>query len=131
MRLLLEWGRGIAGEGRNHPMCGRNLRVNSEARIVGLAFALMHGKGCEMSDETSNGTEPSVLTASAMPTGYRVSVVPCAIEVSARLGAPGEVRELIKVLRAAILIFATDGDVDIPENFTHRVAAIRAASLNH
>jgi hypothetical protein len=82
-----------------------------------------------MSDETSNGTGPSALTASAMPTGYRVSVVPGAIEVSARLGAPGEVRELIKVLRAGLLIYATDGDADIPENFTHRVAAIRAASL--
>jgi hypothetical protein len=90
----------------------------------------MHGEDCEMSDETSNGTEPSVLTASAMPTGYRVSVVPGAIEVSARLGAPREVRELIKVLRAGILIFATDDDADIPEKFTHRVAAIRAASLN-
>jgi hypothetical protein len=64
-----------------------------------------------------------------MPTGYRVSVVPGAIEVSARLGAPGEVREVTKVLRAGILIFSNDGEVDVPENFTHRVAAIRAASL--
>ena len=82
-----------------------------------------------MSEETSNGTEPSVLAASAMPTGYRVGIVPGAMEVSARLGTPQEVRELIKVLRAGILIFATDGDVDIPESFTHRVGAIRAASL--
>jgi hypothetical protein len=89
----------------------------------------MHGEGCEMSDETSNGTEPSAPTASAMPTGYRVGVVPGAIEVSARLGTPAEVRELIKVLRAGILIFSTDGDEDISEKFTHRVAAIKAASL--
>jgi hypothetical protein len=82
-----------------------------------------------MSDETSNGSEPSAVTASAMPTGYRVSVVPGAIEVSARLGAPGEIRELIKVLRASILIYANDGDADVAENFTHRVGAIRAASL--
>jgi hypothetical protein len=81
-----------------------------------------------MSDETSNGTEPSAPTAS-IPTGYRVGVVPGAIEVSARLGTAEEVRQLIKVLRAGILIFATDGDVDIPESFNHRVAAIRAASL--
>jgi hypothetical protein len=58
-----------------------------------------------------------------------VGIVPGAMEVSARLGTPQEVRELIKVLRAGILIFATDGDVDIPESFTHRVGAIRAASL--
>jgi|RhiMethySRZTD1v2_1073278.scaffolds.fasta_scaffold254812_3 hypothetical protein len=89
----------------------------------------MHGEGSEMSEETSNGTEPSAPTPSAIPTGYRVSVVPDAIEVSARLGAAGEVRELIKVLRASILIFATDADADIPESLSHRVAAIQTASL--
>ena len=82
-----------------------------------------------MSDEASNGTESTAPTASAMPTGYHVGVVPGAIEVSARLGAAGEVRELIKILRAGILIFATDGDVDTSESFNHRVAAIKAASL--
>ena len=82
-----------------------------------------------MSDEARDETQPSAQTASAIPTGYRVSVVPGTIEVSARLGAPEEVRELIKVLRAGILVFATDADVDIPENFNHRVAAIKAASL--
>jgi len=79
-----------------------------------------------MSEETSNGTEPSTPTASATATGYRVSVVPGAIEVSARLGAAGEIRELIKILRAGILIFATDGDVDTSGSFNH---AIKAASL--
>ncbi len=82
-----------------------------------------------MSEETSNENEPLELTVSAMPTGYRVSVWPDAIEVSARLGAAGEVRELIKVLRAGILVFATDGDAEVPEALTHRVAAIRAANL--
>ncbi len=82
-----------------------------------------------MSDEASNGTESTASTAPAIPTGYRVGVVPGAIEVSARLGAAGEVRELIKILRAGILIFATDGDVDTSESFNHRVAAIKAASL--
>jgi hypothetical protein len=79
-----------------------------------------------MSEETSNGTEPSAPTASATATGYRVSVVPGAIEVSARLGAAGEIRELIKILRAGILIFTTDGDVDTSGSFNH---AIKAASL--
>jgi len=32
-----------------------------------------------------------------------------------------------EVLRAGILVFATDADPDIPENFTHRVAAIKAS----
>jgi hypothetical protein len=82
-----------------------------------------------MSYETSNGIEPSEPTVSAMPTGYRVGVVPGAIEVSARLGTEAELRELIKVLRASILVFATDADMDVPESLSHRVAAIRAASL--
>ena len=51
-------------------------------------------------------TEPSAQTASAMSTGYRVGVVPGAIEVSARLSTAQEVRQLIKVLRAGILVFA-------------------------
>ena len=82
-----------------------------------------------MSEETSNGTEPSAPTASAVPTGYRVGVVPGAIEVSAHLSTPEEVRQLIKVLRAGILIFAPDAHADIPESLTHRVAALKAASL--
>jgi hypothetical protein len=82
-----------------------------------------------MSYEASNETESSASTAPAIPTGYRVGVVPGAIEVSARLGTAAEVRELIKVLRAGILIFADDGDADVPEKFAHRIAAIKAASL--
>jgi hypothetical protein len=84
-----------------------------------------------MSEDVSLATrsETSAPTALAIPTGYRVGIVPGAIEVSARLGTPEEIRELIKVLRAGILTFTTDGDVDIPESFSHRVAAVRAASL--
>jgi hypothetical protein len=84
----------------------------------------------DVAPATSNGTEPSAPTASAMPTGYRVTVVPGVIEVSARLGSPEEVRHLMKVLRAGLLILTDtpDGDVDIPESLAHRVGAIRAAS---
>ena len=72
--------------------------------------------------------EPSAPTALAIPTGYRVGVVPNAIEVSARLGTPQEVCQLIKVLRASLLLFEADGDVDIPKTLAPRIAAIRAAS---
>jgi hypothetical protein len=82
----------------------------------------------DVAPATIKGIESSPPTALAMSTGYRVNVVPGAIEVSARLGTPEEVRELMKVLRAGILILATDGDVAIPESMAHRVAAIRAAS---
>jgi hypothetical protein len=73
----------------------------------------------------SSGTEPS-----AVPTGYRVSVVPGALEVSARLGTPEEVRNLMKVLRAGMIILedTTEGDMDEPLNLTKRVAAVGAIS---
>jgi hypothetical protein len=76
----------------------------------------------------SSGTEPSTPTAAAVPTGYRVAVVPGALEVSARLGAPEEVRNLIKVLRAGIIILedTTEGDMDERVNLTKRMAGVVA-----
>ena len=69
----------------------------------------------------SNATEPS-----ATPTGYRVSLVPGALEVSARLGTAEELRNLVKVLRASIVILddATEGDTDSPVSLTKRVAEV-------
>jgi hypothetical protein len=81
----------------------------------------------------SNLTEHSTTLASpyglAMPTGYRVAVVPGALEISARLGTPEEVRGLMKVLRAGITILedTTDGDMDKPLTLSNRVAAVGAA----
>ena len=65
-----------------------------------------------------------------MPTGYRVAVVPGAIEVSARLCTPEDVRNLMKVLRAgyAILEDTTDGDMDRPLTLTRPVAKVSVAS---
>jgi hypothetical protein len=84
----------------------------------------------DVASAKSNGTEPSTPLVSpyglAMPTGYRVAVVPGAIEVSARLCTPEDVRNLMKVLRAgyAILEGPADGDMDEPLNLTTRVAGI-------
>ena len=64
-------------------------------------------------------------------TGYRVNLLPGALEICARLGTPEEVRNLIKVLRAGILIMqdTTESDLDEPLIPTaKRVAAVRAAS---
>jgi hypothetical protein len=70
--------------------------------------------------------EPSTPTGLPAPC-YRVSVVPGAIDVSARLKTPEEIHDLMKVLRASLLILSkTDDDVDA--SMKHRVAAIRAAS---
>jgi hypothetical protein len=84
----------------------------------------------DVASAKSNGTEASAPLASpyglAMPTGYRVAVVPGAIEVSARLCKPEDVRNLMKVLRAghAILEDTSEGDMDEPLNLTKPVAGI-------
>ena len=76
----------------------------------------------------STGTESCTPMAAVGPTGYRVAVVPGALEISARLGTPEEVRNLMKVLRAGILILedTAEGDMDEPLSLTKRVAGIVA-----
>jgi len=89
-------------------------------------------KGGAMSAEAAraNISEPSIPFASpyglAMPTGYRVAIVPGALEISARLSAPEQIRNLIKVLRAGIsaLEDTTDGDMDNPLTLSNRVPAV-------
>jgi hypothetical protein len=74
-------------------------------------------------------TEPSPYGL-AMPTGYRVSIVPGAVEVSARLVTPEEIRNLIKVLQAGLsaLENTTDGDMDASITLTRPAAKVGAAS---
>ena len=66
---------------------------------------------------------------------YRVAIVPGAVEVSARLGCPEEIRDLVKVLRGSILAIedTTDGDMDAPLNLTkpaERIGAARSSTPN-
>jgi hypothetical protein len=84
-------------------------------------------------EAATNLTETSISLPSpyglAMPIGYRVAVVPGAIEISARLVTPEEIRNLMKVLRAGITILedTTDGDMDKPLTLSNRVAAVGGA----
>ena len=66
------------------------------------------------------------LTAS--PSGYRVSFVPGALEVSARLVTPEEARNLMKAIRAGITALedTTDGDMDEPLRLTKRASDVLA-----
>jgi hypothetical protein len=88
----------------------------------------------EIASAKTNLTETSTPLASpyglAMPTGYRVAVVPGAIEVSGRLVRPEEVRNLIKVLRAGYVILqdTTDGDMDEPLVLTKSIPKVSAVS---
>jgi hypothetical protein len=72
--------------------------------------------------------KPSTPTVTAPPSGYRVSVVPGALEVSARLVNPEEARNLVKVLRAGIVALeeTSDGDMDKPLNLTKPVTKMGA-----
>jgi hypothetical protein len=53
-----------------------------------------------MTGDVASKTEPSAPAEQRVPTGYRVNLLPGALEICARLGTPEEVRNLIKVLRA-------------------------------
>jgi hypothetical protein len=91
----------------------------------------MNVAGVEMSLNTApainNTSEASAATAA--PTGYRVSIVPCALEVSARLATARELRDLVKVLRAAITILEdeSEDDSDAP-SLAKRLSQAAAAS---
>ena len=82
--------------------------------------------GAEAASAKTNLVEPYGL---AMPTGYRVTVVPGAIEVTARLVEPNEVRNLMKVLQAGCIILeeTTDGNLDKPLNLTRPLPRVSAA----
>jgi hypothetical protein len=58
-----------------------------------------------------------------------VSVVPGALEVSARLVTPEEARNLVKVLRAGIAALedTAEGDMDEPLKLTKCVATVGTA----
>jgi hypothetical protein len=65
----------------------------------------------------------------AAHTGYRVSIVPGALEVSARLANPEELRSLVKVLRASIAILSDEPETDPePLTLTKRLSEATARS---
>jgi hypothetical protein len=96
-------------------------KANEAATEQALHAAVRHiGDG---TTAKNNGTDPATPTVTAAPTGYRMSVVPGALEVSARLVTPEEARNLMKALRAGIAALedTTEGDMDEPLRLTRRV----------
>ena len=95
--------------------------------------------GADAASAKTNLVAPSAPLASpcglAMPAGYRVAIVPGAVEVSARLRSLEEIRNLVKVLRGSILAIedTTDGDMDAPLNLTKpagRIGDARASTTS-
>jgi hypothetical protein len=71
-------------------------------------------KGAVMSDTAlaqESTPQPPAATA-APPTGYRISILPAALEISARLATAEELQTLVKILQAnaAIWVTATNKD---------------------
>jgi hypothetical protein len=76
-----------------------------------------------MTGNVASKTKPSMPTGQTVPTGYRVSLVPGVLEVFARLGTPEEVRNLAKVLRAAIAILEDTAEDDFEEPLRRKINA--------
>jgi hypothetical protein len=75
----------------------------------------------------SQNTLPGSTTTSPAATGYRVAIVPGALEVSARLATADELRNLVKVLNASIAILADTEDDGDTASLTKRLAKTSAA----
>ena len=69
-------------------------------------------KGPDMSGNTApekdstTGASTAPATAAVAPTGYRVSILPGALEVSARLASAEELKALVNLLQANIAVWA-------------------------
>ena len=70
-------------------------------------------KGADMSGNTApsndstTGPSTAAATGAAAPTGYRISILPAALEISARLATPEELQILVRILQANAVIWAT------------------------
>ena len=88
--------------------------------------------GAEAASARTNLVEPSASLVSpyglARHTGYRVTVVLGAIEVTARLVEPNEVRNLMKVLQCGCIILeeTSEGDMDKPLTLTRPAPKVGA-----
>jgi hypothetical protein len=87
--------------------------------------------GAEMIRNAVTGSTTDGSTVSNTPavasTGYRVAIVPGALEVSARLATADELRNLVRVLSASIAILADAEDEPDPASLTKRLAQTNAA----
>lgn len=70
-------------------------------------------KGADMSGNTApsndSTTGPSTAAAAGAtaPTGYRISILPAALEISARLATAEELQSLVKILQANAAVWAS------------------------
>jgi hypothetical protein len=75
-----------------------------------------------MTGHTANESPNVIGTQAPAPTGYRVSILPSALEVTARLASAEELRNLVKVLQANIAIWADSTGDEPPLTLSKRLA---------
>lgn len=56
--------------------------------------------------DSTTGSSPAPAKGAVTPTGYRVSILPGALEVSARLASAEELQALVNLLQANMVIWA-------------------------
>jgi hypothetical protein len=84
-------------------------------------FMMSHkpkSKGAHMSLEPAEttSTPPQPAPSAVQPTGYRISIFPAAVEISARLASAEELQMLVKVLQANAAIWESATKNDASEN---------------
>ena len=79
----------------------------------------------------TNGTRPE--PSPALATGYRLTLVPGGLEVSARLSSVEEINDMVRLLQAGTVFLetTTDGDMDAPLNLSQRLEAKANGAAAH
>jgi hypothetical protein len=67
-----------------------------------------------LAPESTPAPATTPATGAAAPTGYRISILPAALEVSARLATAEELQILVKILQANAAIWAPAIRADQP-----------------
>ena len=114
----------IGGGARFYPVLTKNPVTVRDSKTNNAAGVEMSRNAVPGSTTDGSTANPSPQVA---PTGYRVAIVPGALEVSARLATADELRNLVKVLSASIAILADDQDDCDAVSLTKRIAQTSAA----
>jgi hypothetical protein len=112
----------------SHPLPHHLSNLLLTMNLASFPDVKVAAKGADMSGNTAPAkdsvTESSttIATGAAAPTGYRVSILPGALEVSARLANAEELRNLVKILHANMAIWADSTEDEPPLPLSKRLA---------
>jgi hypothetical protein len=102
---------------------GRTVQFHFSLLLTMMGHAPLMGPkrstaGADMSGTTASAPDSaspiSPAPPAAPPTGYRISILPAALEISARLSTADELQNLVKILQANAAIWGTVVKNDSP-----------------